>query len=81
MFRPGTIIEQGERGNEDKEEWMLCGAECVGINHVLRDCPTYNYGRAAFLQKLQIELGDLHCIIRLLCSQEVEWYNRYISLY
>ena len=32
--------------------------ECESVSHVLWDCPAYSMRRTAFLQKLQMELGD-----------------------
>ena len=61
-FRSGTNGLNEElgrhRGREGKKECMLCGAECESVSHVLWDCPAYSRSRTAFLQKLQMEMGD-----------------------
>ena len=46
------------RGQSDKAECTLCGAECESVVHVLWKCPDYNDSRNIFMIKLRDLLGE-----------------------
>ena len=77
-FRSGTHGLNEElgrhRGRVGKSEYVLCGAECKSVVHVLWECSAYSNIRVTFVEKLRELLGNRYAKFDKLNSTEKTAY-------